>query len=227
MKYLPLMVLVGCLSTAGLSAQTSTSLNQVLAIASPTPSPEASPARPGSGNLEPQERWVEQIDGGFALPADPSPAHPDSGIGGDINIGYRFNRTLALFIGSGYYQFAIPSPAAGSEALLAYIPLAAILRVTFGDGPIRPYFFGGAGIALNTFTQNYAPGSAVLKISHAETDFYLAPGLGFLYRFSGNMAVFLQTRVDLDYTSAAGLGLPLDGPSVFIPIQAGLSFFAL
>src|ERR1035438_2765458 len=173
--------------------------------------------------LNPEQRWVEQIDGSFSLPFFHAMPEPNLGYGGDINIGYRFDKTLGLFIGTGYYQYDIPSSQAGVVGLLAYIPLVGILRLTFGDGAFHPYIFGGAGIALNTFTPNNPPGNAAPKVSRTETDFYLAPGLGILYRFSSDMALFLQSRVDVDFTSTHGLGIPLENPSIFIPIQGGIS----
>jgi hypothetical protein len=178
-------------------------------------------------SLTKDQRWVEQIDGSFSIPSFSGTVNPSLGLGGDINIGYRFDRTFCLFLGTGYYQYNVPLAPGAANALLAYIPLVAILRLTFGDGDIRPYVFGGAGIALNTYTQNNAPGSPVPKINEAETDFYLAPGLGIIYRFSSDMALFLQSRVDIDFTSPHGLGITLDSPSVFIPLQAGISFLAL
>jgi hypothetical protein len=178
-------------------------------------------------DLTPDQKWVEQIDGSFSIPSFTSAVNPALGLGGDINIGYRLDRTLCFLIGTGYYQYNIPPAPGATNALLAYIPLVGILRLTFGDGNFRPYVFGGAGIALNTYTQNNAPGSPIPKINEAEADFYLAPGLGFIYRFSSDMAVFLQSRVDLDFTSPKGLGIPLADPSIFIPLQAGISFFAL
>ncbi len=153
--------------------------------------------------------------------------NPALGLGGDISIGYRLDRTFCLLIDTGYYQYSINPGPDTAKALLAYIPLVGILRITFGDGLFRPYVFGGAGVALNTYVQNSAPGSPSSKIDEAEMDFYLAPGVGMLYRLSGDMAVFLQSRVDIDFTSSRGLGIPLPNPSVFIPLQAGISFFPL
>ena len=225
MKYSPLLHLVLFWVCANLWAQDSLKLAPSQGVSDPSPS--ASQPAPTPGTLEPQQRWVEQIDGSLAVPSYTSNLQSNPGFGGDINIGYRLDRTWAVFIGSGYYQYNLPAPAPGSSALLAYIPLVGMLRMTLGDGLIRPYLFGEAGLALATYTQNNPSGSAILKTSQAETDFYLAPGLGVLYRFSSDMAVFLQTRLDLVYTSPQGLGIPLTSPSIFIPIQAGISFFAL
>ena len=177
--------------------------------------------------LADDQRWVEQVDVSIALPSFRTPVAPDPGPGGDINLGYRFDRTWAIFFGTGYYQYNIPPSSPATSALLAYIPLVLILRTTLGDGPIRPYLFGGAGFALNTYSQINGPGDPIREVDRAETDLYLAPGVGVLYRFSSDMAVFLQTRIDIDFTSQNNLGIPLGNPSVFIPIQAGISFFTL
>jgi len=186
---------------------------------------------PGSlgaqADLNPNQRWVEQIDGSFALPSLSSTAETNPGLGGDINIGYRLDQNWALFAGCGYYQYNLSAGTPGTSALLAYIPLVGILRLTFGDGDLHPYVFGGTGIALNTYSQTVTSGGLVSKTGQAETDFYLAPGLGILYRIYSGMALFLQARVDMDFTSPHGLGIPLGNPSVFIPLQAGISFFAL
>jgi len=224
MKFLSVIFWAWLMTLSHLWAQTdlSPSSQGVAAAGQSATSPAQSP-----GDLNPSPKWVEQIDGSFAVPSFTSNVQSNPGFGGDINVGYRLDGTLAFFIGSGYYQYNLPAPAPGSGALLAYIPLVGILRLTLGEGLIRPYFFGETGIALSTYTQNNPPGSAVLKTSQAETDFYMAPGIGVLYRFASDMAVFLQTRIDLVYTSPQGLGIPLNSPSIFIPIQAGISFSAL
>jgi hypothetical protein len=41
------------------------------------------------------------------------------------------------------------------------------------------------------------------------------------------MAAFVQTKIDMDFTSFTGLGIPMTNPSIFIPVQAGISFFLL
>jgi hypothetical protein len=218
MRILPVLIF-GCLAAASLvRAQDSLKPDQSQSISGPVQD---------QPDLSPNQRWIEQIDGSFSIPSFRNIVNPELGLGGDINIGYRFDRNLSFFIGTGYYQYNVPPGPGAASALLAYIPLVGILRLTLGDGLFHPYLFAGAGIALNTYTQNNAPGAPVAKISEAETDFYLAPGLGVLYRFSSDMAVFLQSRIDLDFTSPNGLGIPLGNPSVFIPLQAGISFFAL
>jgi hypothetical protein len=227
LKFLPAVILTWILAVSTVRAQNNLNPNQNPSDLNPNQNQSVSSPNQRQPNLTQDQRWVEQVDGSFSIPSSTSNLDPDLGFGGDINIGYRFDRTLGLFIGTGYYQYNLPPAPGATSAVLAYIPLVGILRLTFGDGPFHPYVFGGAGIALNTYIQNNAPGSPTPKIDEAELDFYLAPGLGILYRFSSDMAVFLQSRVDLDFTSSKGLGIPLPDPSVFIPLQAGISFFAL
>lgn len=227
MKFLPLVILIWAMALSSTGAQTSLNQDQKPAVPNPDQSQGVSSPSQSQPALTQDEKWIEQVDGSFSIPSFTSNLEPNLGFGGDINVGYRLDRTFCLFIGTGYYQYNILPAQTGTSAVLAYIPLVAILRVTLGDGPFHPYIFGDAGIALNTYVQNSVPGSLAPKIDEAEMDFYLAPGLGILYRFASDMAFFLQSRVDVDFTSPKGLGVPLADPSVFIPLQAGISFFAL
>ena len=227
MKFLSVMIFMWVFALSSVQAQNNPNPNQGLSVSSSNQNQGTSTSVQSQPTLTRDQRWVEQIDGSFSIPTLRTTVNPALGLGGDINIGYRLDRTFCLLIGTGYYQYNIPSAPGAANALLAYIPLVGMLRVTFGDGLFRPYVFGGAGIALNTYTQNNVPGSTASKVDEAEMDFYLAPGLGVLYRLAGDMAVFLQSRVDIDFTSPKGLGILLPNPSVFIPLQAGISFFAL
>jgi hypothetical protein len=173
--------------------------------------------------LSSNQKWVEQIDGSFSLPSFAPIQKFNPGLGGDINIGYRLDKTWALLLGMGIYQYDVLPLSSGQWA---YIPLTGILRATLGEGPIRPFVFLGLGAALNTYTPKNETGSPPAKPGQSEIDFYAAPGLGLLFAFSSDMAVFLQSRIDLDYVSPNGLGIPINGPLVFIPLQAGISFFA-
>jgi hypothetical protein len=172
-------------------------------------------------------RWIEQIDGSFSIPFSNAEGLADPGLGGDINIGYRFDSVFSFLVGTGYYQYGIAPSLGGQNAQLSYIPLTGILRFTFGEGFFRPYLVEGFGCALNTYTQNNPPGSLTARSSQSQINFYLAPGLGVLYVFSSDMAAFVQMRVDLDFTSHNGLDGELGDPSVFIPLQIGISFLAV
>jgi len=178
-------------------------------------------------DLMPDQQWIEQIDGSFALPSISTIEISNPGYGGDINVGYRFDHTWALFFGIGYYQYNLqPSPNAAS-AQLNYIPLTLFLRMVLLEGPFHPFIFAGGGAVINTYAQTFPAGSPIQSSNHSEIDGYLGPGVGVLYKFSSDMAAFVQTRIDLNFTSFNGLGIPMANPSIFIPIQAGISFFVL
>ncbi len=178
-------------------------------------------------DLKPDQQWIEQIDGSFALPSISTIEVSNPGYGGDINVGYRFNHTWALFFGVGYYQYNIVTLSDAVNSQLNYIPLTLFLRMVLGEGPFHPFIFAGGGAVINTFTQNFPEGDPIRSVNKSEIDPYLGPGAGVLYKFSSDMAVFVQTRIDLDFTSAFGLGIPMAHPSIFIPVQAGISFFLL
>jgi hypothetical protein len=70
-------------------------------------------------------------------------------------------------------------------------------------------------VAINSFSQTSA----------SQTDFMAAPGAGVLLKVSDSAALFLQARVDMDFTGSNGFGGTADSPTIFIPIQAGIGFF--
>jgi hypothetical protein len=172
-------------------------------------------------DLNPDQRWTESIDGSFSFPFSTADAQAFApGLGGDLSMGYRFDRNFTLSAATGYYQYNVQNQP-GSTANLSYIPLLAVARYNLMTGPVHPYIFLGAGVALNTFTLNSS------TLGTRETDFLLTPGLGVLFRVADFMGIFFQGRVDIDFTSTGGLGKSTDSPSIFIPLQVGVGFFVL
>ena len=178
-------------------------------------------------DLKPDQQWIEQIDGSFALPSVSTIEISNPGYGGDINVGYRFDHTWALFFGLGYYQYNIATLTDAVSSQLNYIPLTLFIRMTLCEGPFHPFLFAGAGAVINIFSQTFPAGDPIHTVNQSEIDPYLGPGVGVLYRFEDDMAAFVQTRIDVNFTSFTGLGIPMANPSIFIPIQAGISFFVL
>jgi hypothetical protein len=176
--------------------------------------------------LPEQERWIEQVDGGCVIPAS---AHVSQnyalGFGGDVLMGYRFSRQFSLSADLGYYD-SDQKTLGGNAGEWDYTPLMAVARYNLNLGVIRPYLLLGAGVAFNSYS--LTGGSAtVSKSTRGETDFLLSPGLGALVVVAADMAVYIQGRLDMDFTPAfAGLPPP-DSPSLFIPIKLGMTFFAL
>ena len=179
-----------------------------------------------SQDLKENQRWIEQVDGGVVYPASKANAAAyGAGFGGDILVGYRFTRDLSLSGDLGYYD--CDQKTGGAEAgEWLYTPLMAVARLNIGSSPVRPFLLLGAGIAFNTFS--VTPSYLGFKVSERETDFLLSPGAGLLFIIGGNAALYIQGRVDLNFTTdRAGTSPFTDSPSLFIPVKAGLSFFAL
>jgi hypothetical protein len=174
-------------------------------------------------SIEPRQKWVMQVDGGYSTPVFREAHKLDPGYGGDIGVGYRFNRTFALFFGTGYYRFNIPFASMSTQ--LTCVPVDGVFRMTFGKGHLHPYVFCGLGGITNTFTKTDFTAVPTSKTSQTEINFYMAPGLGIMYVFSKNKALFIQTRMGLDFTTYNGFGIPMSSPSVFIPVQVGISVF--
>ena len=172
--------------------------------------------------LAPNQHWIEQVDGGFVFPLSTAASSGyATGYGGDILVGYRFDRSFSLSADLGYYDCDQKfEGATGGECI--YVPIMAVARCNFGSGWVRPYALLGAGVAINTYTLTPGYGG---KLSNRETDFLLAPGLGLLFVVTGDTALYAQARLDLNFSTTNG---PFtDSPSIFLPLKAGISFFVL
>ena len=175
-----------------------------------------------SQELNEKQRWIEQADGGFVFPLSTAVAAGYArGYGGDILVGYRFDRDFSLSADLGYYD-CDQTAASSSSGEWIYVPILAVARYNFGPGWVRPYVLLGAGVAVNTYT--LTPGYDG-KLSNRETDLLLAPGLGVMFVVSKDTALYAQARFDLNFTTVGGPWT--DNPSVFMPLKAGLSFFVL
>ncbi len=176
-------------------------------------------------DLAPDQKWIEQADAGFAIPASTNVASVfNVGIGGDILVGYRFDRNFSLSTDLGYFQ----CDQKGGDGAWVYVPLMEVARYNFGSGKVRPYVILGMGAVFNSYTQSLLNMSQALNLSHQETDFFLSPGAGVLFVVFSDAAVYLQARMDLNFTSGNPMNSPaMDNPSIFIPLKAGMSFFVL
>lgn len=172
--------------------------------------------------LNEKDRWIEQVDGGFVFPLSTAVAAGyDRGVGGDVLVGYRFERNFSLSADLGYYDCDQKyEGATGGEWI--YVPILVVARYNFGPGWVKPYLLLGAGVAVNTYT--LTPGYSG-KLSARQTDFLLAPGGGVLFIVAKDTALYAQVRFDLNFS---GVGGPwTDSPSVFMPLKGGVSFFVL
>lgn len=170
----------------------------------------------------PGQRWIEQADGGFVFPVSPSAGRNYSmGVGGDILVGYRLTRSFSLGVGLGYYD-CDERLVGGMDGEWIYTSLMGVARYSFGTGAVRPYLFLGAGLAFNYVS--LTPSSGPKITNPEEVDPLLSPGVGILFIVQEGLALFIQSRVDMDFTSSLS-GLGSDNPAFFIPIKMGISVF--
>lgn len=175
-----------------------------------------------SQELNENQKWIEQADGGFVFPVSPSVAAGYArGVGGDLLVGYRFDRNFSLSADLGYYDCDQKFLGANGGEWI-YVPVLAVARYNFGPGWVRPFVLLGAGVAVNTYT--LTPGYNG-KLSDRETDLLLAPGAGVMFIVARDTALYVQARFDLDFSTVGGPWT--DSPSLFVPLKAGISFFVL
>lgn len=123
-----------------------------------------------------------------------------------------------------------------------YFPVVALLQYSFlpEKSPVVPYVFGGAGIAFNSATASANYNNQTVMASTGEDDFLLCPGAGLRTQLDAKVDLFLQARVDINFTSQnnsdvitvngpggsakANGNLSDDGPTLFLPVQFGLNF---
>jgi hypothetical protein len=123
-----------------------------------------------------------------------------------------------------------------------YFPLMAMAKVSFGeDDKLKPYMLFGVGPAFNTASASASYLDQRATATASETSLVLAPGFGVAFRPADDLEAFIQARIDIDFTSqnnsdavilnqsgASPLttygNLSDDGPTFFIPIQAGIRF---
>lgn len=203
----------------------------------------------------PQGNFVVSVNGLVGVPTSSNVASDVGvGFGGEGFVGYAFNSQFTLGVDSGYDTYSInesyvlkalnlPSlpPARTLTGSLNYIPIMAEAKYAFSATGVKPYVLLGAGIALNSgsFTVSVPGQSATGTIS--ETDLLIAPGLGVAFPVSDKIDIFVQARVDLDFTnnndstpgtitynpggSGTGNGnFTGDNPTIYIPFALGADF---
>jgi opacity protein-like surface antigen len=144
------------------------------------------------------------------------------GLGGDILMGYRFNRDFSLAADLGYFSSS-QNTTGVTEGGWTYAPAMILLRYNIGSGWIRPYLLVGAGFALNSYS--IAVGSSAP--TNSEINLFLSPGFGISFILEPGLAVYLQTRLDVDFTPVS-VALPLsENPTLFIPVKIGITFVSL
>jgi opacity protein-like surface antigen len=177
----------------------------------------------------PNQQWIERVEGTFGVPASSDVSSAvNLGFGGGLAIGYRLEPHLSISLSSGYYQYSIKNiPSANTGGYFSYVPLETVINCNFGDGTFRPYVSFGVGAAFNTYSLSSSAQGSALQSNVYETSFFMSPAIGFLQIISPRAALFLEARADMDFRSNTALGMANGMPSIFIPIQAGLTFFVI
>ncbi len=175
--------------------------------------------------LEKDQKWIESADAGLVFPVSPqASANYATGIGGDVMVGYRFDRDFSLSTSLGYYDMDRAYGGAASGEWI-YVPLMEVVRLNFGDGWVRPYVLLGVGASLNSYSAAVLGQSG--KATTQQTGFLTAPGAGVLFRFFSDLVFYVQCRVDMNFLPSSGIVPQADSPSLFIPLKLGISVFAL
>jgi hypothetical protein len=174
------------------------------------------------------QSWIEQLDGGFIFPVSPlASKNYNPGVGGDVLVGYRFDRDLSLSADLGYYAFN-QKAASGEGGQWNYVPLMGVVRYNFGHGWVRPYVLMGLGVALNSYSTSAGHFGESSTGSPGEANLLVCPGLGILCKISGETALYLQARADINFVGSGSLPASYaDSLTLFIPFDAGLMFFVI
>lgn len=175
------------------------------------------------------QQWIERVEGTLGVPASSDDSSAlNLGFGGGLAIGYRLEPHLSLSLSSGYYQYAVKNiPSNNTGGYFSYVPLDLVINYNFGEGSFRPYVSFGAGAAFNVYSLSSSVQGSTLQSNVYETSFFMSPAIGFLQIISPKAAIFVECRVDMDFRSNNVLGMANGTPSIFVPIQAGLTFFVI
>ena len=178
----------------------------------------------------PNQKWIERVEGTLGIPSSSDATSAlNLGFGGGLAFGYRLDPHLSASIYSGYYQYSLKNiPSANTGGYFSYVPLEAVFNYNFGDGSFRPYVSFGFGAAFNTYSLTSSVQGNSLQTNVYETSFLISPAIGFLQVISPRAALFVEARMDMDFrANGDSVGLNDGTPSIFIPIQAGLTFFVI
>jgi hypothetical protein len=178
----------------------------------------------------PHQKWIERVEGTLGIPSSSDAASAlNLGAGGGLSFGYRVNSHLSVSVYSGYYQYSLKTvPANYVGGFFSYVPLELVTNYNIGEGSFRPYLSFGFGAAFNTYNLTNSSNGSTLQTNVYETSLLLSPAIGFLQVIDPKAALFVEARMDMDFrANGNSVGLNNGTPSIFVPIQAGLTFFVI
>jgi hypothetical protein len=161
--------------------------------------------------------WVFQLNAETGFPTGHLNSIADQGWGAVASVGYRFPQNITLSFEAGYVAYPARSGVLNTTWGMAPILLKG--QYNFSTGPVQPYVFLGAGLALNAQSSSFA-GSTYAA---SENDFLGEAGAGISFLVMAQIYLFIQSDVQLDNTSS---GYAPDQPTVIIPLDIGFNFLA-
>jgi hypothetical protein len=178
----------------------------------------------------PHQKWIERVEGTLGIPASSDATSAlNLGAGGGLAFGYRLNSHLSVSVSTGYYQYGLKTvPAKYVGGFFSYVPLEMVTNYNIGEGTFRPYLSFGIGPAFNTYNLTSSSNGSTLQTNVYETSLLISPAIGFLQVIDPRAAIFVEARMDMDFrANGNSVGLNNGTPSIFVPIQAGLTFFVI
>ena len=203
----------------------------------------------------PQGNFVVSVNGVVGVPASSNVASQvNVGFGGEGFVGYAFDPQFSLGVVSGYDTYSLNTsyvlkqlglssfpPGTTVSGSLSYVPIMAEAKYAFSKTGTKPYVLLGAGLALNNGSFTVSASGMTANGTINETDLLLAPGLGVAFPVSDKVDIFVQGRVDLDFTNnntstpgtitysngGSGTGntnYTGDNPTIYIPFAVGADF---
>jgi Outer membrane protein beta-barrel domain len=189
------------------------------AWADTAPSTDTSPwvSPNDSDNTNPPEKgtWFMQMNGDLDSPTGNLANAVNQGWGLEISVGYHLSKSFQVSVETGYDTYSEKDTAFNGSWNVT--PLVLKGAYVISHGFVRPYVFLAAGMAFNSRFANFGSFTG----SNSEADFLGEAGLGLSFAMGNRSSVFLQTKMELDGTSA---NYAADQPTILIPLNAGIKF---
>lgn len=219
MKFLSLLTLLAALSFSTARADDFTPMNQDTITrtnngTTPVAVGNTSAAVSNISAPSATDTWVFQIDIESSFPTGRLSNQAAEGWGPEGSLGYRFAQNITLSLETGYVGYSAKNGLLNTT--WAMVPVLLKGQYNLGNGNIQPYGFLGLGLAVNSQSSFFAaPGDSL-----NEVDFLQEAGLGISFALLTQTYLFIQTKIEIDDTSAHYAG---DQPTVLLPIDIGLN----
>lgn len=220
--------------------------------------PVSTPSAPNPAGPSSEKLITISLSPFLALPVSGNTAKEyNLGGGAEIFLAYAADKNLLVGLDLGVlsctvnadnfaatYQQLTGTPLPNGVSVtgdINYLPLMAMAKYSFNSNKIRPYVLWGIGLAFNSASVSAASGSLTVSVIGHETDFLMSEGLGIAFTAGDDLEIFVQARLDMDFTSNSGndsftlsstgnpdqtvkSNLSDDSPTLFLPLQVGVRF---